>query len=233
MSFFEQINTQPATGWNTFFAQEQTKAYFTTLMDQLAFLYATQKVVPPQADLLRAFSFCPPEHIKGVILGQDPYPTAGLADGLAFSSRHPSQIPASLRTLYKELQRTRHWNTLPTTANLTPWAQQGVLLLNASLTTQEGHSAAHTLQWNDFTQAVLKYLSDDSTPRFFLLMGKVAQKKAPFIINKTGLHCLIKTVHPSPLAGQKFVGCDCFKTIDAFLHQHQLKAIEWHPQTKQ
>ncbi len=230
MSFYAQLASQPHPGWADFFATEQTKTYFIALMDQLSYLYATENIVPLQADLLRAFSFCPPSAITGVILGQDPYPTAGLADGLSFSSRHPHKIPASLRTLYKELQRTHSWQTLPTSANLTGWAKQGVLMLNASLTTQQGVAGAHAkIGWNHFTQAVLHYLSEKTTPRFFLLMGKDAQKKACFIKNETGCHCVVQTIHPSPLAGQSFIGCGCFQTINTFLASHHLPAIQWHP----
>lgn len=175
--------------------------------------------------------------IKVVILGQDPYPKKGDAHGLSFSSKS-SKIPASLRNIYKCLEEQKLIDTVPTTADLSYWAAQGVLLLNASLTTRVGMANAHVNIWKEFTDELIRYISHDDAcgpvdSLIFMLWGNFAQKKED-LINED---CVIyKWLHPSPLAQgsadekDKFINCDHFtKTNELLTNFMSLKPIDWNP----
>lgn len=195
------------------------------------------QITPKPNDLFNFARATPYEKIKIVILGQDPYPKNGEAHGLAFSSLG-AKVPASLRNIYKCLYKQKQIDSIPTTSDLSYWAEQGVLLLNASLTTQIGKSNAHSHIWKEFTDALIRYISCDDKcgpcPSLtFLLWGAYAQKKKCLIDED----CIIFTwLHPSPLAqggagdDDKFIECDHFEKVNELLmHTMYLKPICWDP----
>jgi uracil-DNA glycosylase len=195
------------------------------------------QITPKPNDIFNFARATPYEKIKVVILGQDPYPKTGEAHGLAFSSLG-TKVPASLRNIYKCLYKQGQIDSLPTTSDLSYWAEQGVLLLNASLTTRIGKSNAHSNIWKEFTDALIEYISCDDTcgpcPSLtFLLWGAHAQKKKCLI----GEDCVIYTwLHPSPLAqggagdDDKFIECDHFEKVnDLLINSMYLKPICWDP----
>ena len=197
------------------------------------------KIVPPVNQIFNFAKF-KYSKIKIVIIGQDPYPASGDAHGLSFSSKN-KKIPASLRNIYKCLKKCKLIDTKPNTADLTYWAHQGVLLLNASLTTRLGVSNAHKKIWKPFTDELIRYISHDDTcgpgdSLIFMLWGRFAQKKE-CLINED---CVIyKWTHPSPLAEtrlgpeenkKKFKYCDHFvEANDMLQNTMELKPIDWNP----
>jgi uracil-DNA glycosylase len=195
-----------------------------------------EEITPQPNDIFNFARATPYDKVKVVILGQDPYPKKGDAHGLAFSSLSP-KIPSSLRNIYKCLEKQKHIDTMPTTHDLTYWAEQGVLLLNTSLTTCVGNANAHVHIWKEFTDELIRHISyDDSCgpcpSLIFLLWGAHAQKKLS-LINED---CIIYIwSHPSPLAQtkteeKKFINCDHFtKTNTSLIHEMGLTPIDWNP----
>jgi uracil-DNA glycosylase len=191
-------------------------------------------ITPPPNQIFNFARVTPYNKIKVVVLGQDPYPTKGEAHGLAFSSLG-SKTPSSLRNIYKCLEEQKQIDTIPTTSDLTHWAKQGVLLLNASLTTQVGKANAHAHIWKEFTDELIRYISHDDTcgpcPSLtFMLWGAYAQKKKSLINDD----CVIYNwLHPSPLAQtkkNKFANCDHFAKVNALLvNEMELEPIDWNP----
>ncbi len=190
--------------WAKIFQEEEKKKYF---QDLLFFLKEEKKAdhsLLPKTPF-QAFYLTPFDQVRVIILGQDPYPNKNHAHGLAFSSLD-KKIPASLKTIYKELQIS------PTHANLTSWAQQGVLLLNRILTVREGEALSHKNKgWEIFTENILKKLNDEKEFLIFCLWGQKAQEVASFLHPR---HLILKAAHPSPLARGAFLGCDHFKLIN-------------------
>lgn len=194
------------------------------------------QITPNPTQIFNFARATPYNKIKVVILGQDPYPTKGEAHGLAFSSMGP-KVPASLRNIYKCLEEQKQIDTTPTISDLTYWAKQGVLLLNASLTTHTGKANAHVHIWKEFTDELIRYISHDDEcgpcPSLtFMLWGGQAQKKIP-IINED---CVIyKWSHPSPLAqmgadNKKFIHCDHFAKVNALLKDEMnVEPVDWDP----
>lgn len=180
-------------------------------------------ILPPASQRFAALELTAPETTRVVILGQDPYPTAGHAMGLAFSVTPQTKLPASLRNIYKEL--AEDIGDTPATGDLTHWAKQGVLLLNTCLTVPEGEANGHaSLGWQCLTAEVLERLDD--APRAFLLWGKPAQKLAEGLRNPQ--HLLIKTAHPSPLSARRgFFGSRPFSQVNAWLRQNGQQPIDW------
>ena len=184
---------------------------------------ARHVVFPKEEHTYRALSFFPPEETKGVILGQDPYHEPGQAEGLAFSVPDDIKTPPSLRNIKKELElefgKTLNGNSL------IPWAKQGVLLLNASLTVREGEAASHsTIGWQKITFPLLKKLSHQGKIVFFL-WGNHARKLAPKLETKDNL--ILEAAHPSPLSARKFLGCGHFKLANDFLTSIGKEPIDW------
>lgn len=189
--------------------------------------YASEKeILPTQENLFTAFRLTPLASTRVVILGQDPYPTPGHAHGLAFSVLPPHPIAPSLRNIFKELLDDVGASQLLDT-NLTPWAQQGVLLLNTILTVEAHASLSHAKQgWEQFTDEVIRVVSERCLHVAFVLWGNKAQTKIPLIDAKK--HLIFTSAHPSPLsARQGFFGSKPFSTINQWLSAHHLPEIRW------
>jgi uracil-DNA glycosylase len=214
-------------GWKALLAPEFSKSY---MADLRAFLQgqrtAGKRIFPKGSDYFRALDLTPPENVRVVILGQDPYHGEGQAHGLSFSVRPGVRIPPSLVNIYKELQGdlgippARH-------GFLEHWAKQGVLLLNSVLTVEMGMAAAHQGKgWEKFTDAVIRAVNDLPQPVVFILWGSYAQKKAAFV--DTSKHLVIKSVHPSPLSAHNgFFGTKPFSRANDFLVSKGYAPIDW------
>lgn len=182
---------------------------------------------PPQP--LRALTLTPPEAVRVVILGQDPYHGPGQAEGLAFSVAPGVKAPPSLRNLFKELQRDLGL-PVPTGGSLVRWAEQGVLLLNASLSVEDGQPASHAGQgWEALTDAVIRHCSEAGLPKVFLLWGAHAQKKAALI--DANRHAVLRANHPSPLSANRgpapFIGCGHFSQANRWLGGQGGPPVGW------
>jgi len=201
---------------------------FTPLFDRVAQAYDTQTVYPPREQLFTAFALTPPEAIKVVILGQDPYHEPGQAHGLAFSVQQGVTIPPSLVNIYKELQ-TDLGVTPPKHGDLTRWAEQGVFLLNTVLTVEHGKANSHrTYGWQDFTDHVTACLAQLPQPVAFVLWGAQAQKKAAAAAASPYPRLILQGPHPSPLSAFRgFFGSKPFSQINTFLSDHGQTPIKW------
>ena len=184
-------------------------------------------VFPPKDDVFNAFKYTPLDKLKVVILGQDPYPGVGQAMGLAFSVHTKIPVPRSLVNIYKELATDIPGFQIPDHGNLIPWARQGVLLLNACLTVEEGKPLSHQkIGWEQFTDGVIKAINDKCENLVFMLWGNPAQQKGACIdANK---HLVLKCAHPSPLSASRgFFGCHHFSKANKYLIEHHKKPIDW------
>jgi len=192
-------------------------------------LAAGATIYPPQP--LHALELTPLAGVRVVILGQDPYHGAGQAHGLAFSVPDGVRLPPSLRNIFLELNRDLGC-PIPGSGNLEPWARQGVLLLNAALTVEDGKPASHAGRgWEEFTDAVIDALAQDARPKVFMLWGAHAQAKRPMIGRVGSDHCVLAANHPSPLSArrgpQPFLGCRHFSQANGFLGAHGVGEIDW------
>ncbi len=214
--------------WYHALSLEYDKPYFSTLMKAVEDEYASQVVYPPKEEIFTAFNLTPLSSVKVVIMGQDPYPGAGQAHGLAFSVKPGIEVPRSLKNIYKELQDDIGCS-IPDTGYLAKWASQGVLMLNNVLTVRGGAGQADShkkLGWQHFTDAVVDVLNAQDRPMVFLLWGNPAQKKCQKLNNPA--HLILKTSHPSPLSARKgFFGCKHFSKTNDFLQEHGLEPIDW------
>ena len=185
------------------------------------------KIFPAGNNIFNAFNQTTFENVKVVILGQDPYHGSGQAMGLSFSVPKGVKPPPSLVNIFKELKSDIGLPT-PTNGDLTPWAKQGVLLLNAVLTVREDEPASHAkIGWMHFTDAVIKKLSDEKKGIVFLLWGKFAEQKQ-ILIDETK-HFVLKAAHPSPFSADKgFFGCKHFSKTNELLAKQGLQVIDWH-----
>ena len=185
------------------------------------------KIFPAGNNIFNAFNQTTFEHVKVVLLGQDPYHGSGQAMGLSFSVPKGVKPPPSLVNIFKEL-KSDIGLPIPTNGDLTPWAKQGVLLLNAVLTVRENEPASHAkIGWMDFTDAVIKKLSDEKKGIVFLLWGKFAEQKQ-ILIDETK-HFVLKAAHPSPFSADKgFFGCKHFSKTNELLAKQGLQVIDWH-----
>ena len=213
--------------WKEMLKQEFTKPFFLQVATHLKTEKATGAAVYPPGQLIfNAFNITTFENVKVVILGQDPYHGAGQAMGLSFSVPDGVKIPPSLVNIYKELKADIGM-AIPTTGNLTPWANQGVLLLNAVLTVRENEPASHSkVGWMNFTDDVIKYLSDQHSRLVFILWGNFAIQKQ-VLIDATK-HKILKAAHPSPLSAYNgFFGCKHFSATNEYLIAHNKEPINW------
>lgn len=190
---------------------------------------ASHTVFPSEELVFNAFQLTPFDQLKVVILGQDPYHGPGQANGLSFSVPKGKAIPPSLRNIYTELQRDLPAFTIPDHGDLTKWAQQGVLLLNATLTVQAHLAGSHQKRgWEYFTDGIIRSISEKRTGVVFMLWGAYANKKAAII--DTTKHLILKSVHPSPLSAYRgFFGCGHFSKANTHLKQAQQAEIDWQP----
>ncbi|EAQ99381.1 uracil-DNA glycosylase [Congregibacter litoralis] len=183
-------------------------------------------VFPPREQVFNAFVHTPPEDLRVVILGQDPYHQPGQAHGLSFSVNRGVPVPPSLRNIFRELEEDLGISA-PRHGCLEAWAKQGVLLLNTVLTVEEGNPGSHRGKgWELFTDAVIALLAKRSEPLVFFLWGSQAQRKAGFIDGQK--HCVLKAPHPSPLSAYRgFFGCGHFGKANAFLRARGREPINW------
>ena len=212
--------------WRDALAAELSAPYFTKLAAFVDAERATHTVFPAEEDVFNAFSQTPYGRVKVLLLGQDPYHGDGQAHGLSFSVRPGVALPPSLRNIYKELESDLGL-AKPKSGDLTPWARQGVLLLNAVLSVRKDTAASHARKgWETFTDAVIRTVSAKQHPVVFLLWGGYAKKKATLI--DRARHVVIEGVHPSPLsASGGFFGSKPFSTINAALEANGHQPIDW------
>ncbi len=193
--------------------------------------YAAHTIYPPIEDLFAAYRLCPPERTRVLILGQDPYHGPGQAHGLSFSVREGVRVPPSLRNVFKELAEDVEVAP-PTAGDLTGWARQGVLLLNAVLTVRAGAAASHGGKgWEDFTDATIRALNARDERVVFLLWGSYARKKAALITNPA--HVVLEAGHPSPLNPKGFRGSRPFSAANKALADGGRPVINWDPRAEQ
>lgn len=214
--------------WKQALAKEFEQPYFEQLTNFVRSEYQRTKIYPPPKQIFYAFNHCPFDHVKVIIIGQDPYHGQGQANGLCFSVRNGVAIPPSLQNIYKEIHDDLGL-PIPTTGNLEHWADQGVLLLNATLTVQAGQAGSHQGKgWEQFTDAVIKILSDQKTGLVFLLWGNYAKQKGAIIDRSK--HHVLTAAHPSPFsANNGWFGCKHFSQTNALLHANGQTPIAWTP----
>jgi uracil-DNA glycosylase len=212
--------------WRCALAPELAKPYFKALDKEVTTRFTSQTVYPTREVIFKAFTLCPLVETKVVILGQDPYHGADQAQGLSFSVPEGMKIPPSLRNIYKELESDLGITARPS-GDLTPWAKQGVLLLNATLTVEAGQPGSHQgLGWEIFTDEVIKTISQENESVVFLLWGKFAAAKR-FLIDESR-HLVLVAPHPSPFSAYTgFFGSKPFSQTNDYLKQQHKTAINW------
>ncbi|TAH09287.1 MAG: uracil-DNA glycosylase [Sphingobacteriia bacterium] len=221
------MNVQMEPQWKALLFDEFRQPFFQQIVYHLKSEKATRSTIyPPGPFIFNAFEKTPLQQLKVVILGQDPYHGPGQAHGLSFSVPDGVKPPPSLVNIFKELYKDIGL-PIPTTGNLTAWAEQGVLLLNAVLTVRKDEPASHAkIGWMDFTNAVIQKISDEKKGIVFLLWGKFAQEKQE-LIDETKHHVL-KAAHPSPFSADKgFFGCKHFSKTNELLMKQGLEPINW------
>ena len=212
--------------WQEVLQSEIEKPYFSELMDFVDNAYQTKTIYPPKEQIFNAFKECALDNVKVVILGQDPYHDEGQANGLCFSVNNGIKLPPSLVNIFKEIERN-YGVVIPTNGDLSRWASQGVLLLNASLTVEAHQAGSHQGKgWETFTDAVIKYIAEEKDGVVFILWGAYAQKKAAFIDEQK--HLILKSAHPSPLSVYRgFIGNQHFSLTNDYLKLHGKEDIDW------
>ncbi len=216
------MDVKIAESWKKMLSDEFEKAYFEKLITFVKEEYAAQTVYPQGNKIFNAFEKCSFEDTKVVILGQDPYHGAGQANGLAFSVADGIKVPPSLVNIFKEV-KSDIGTEIPKSGNLERWAEQGVLLLNATLTVRATEAGSHQKKgWEQFTDAVIKKISEEKNNLVFMLWGAYAQKKGAVIDAKK--HLILNAPHPSPLA-QGFLGTKHFSKANEYLKEKGLKEI--------
>lgn len=220
------VNVRIEASWKDALAEEFGKPYFESLV---RFLHsekaAGQVIYPPGSQIFRAFDLTPVENLKVVILGQDPYHGPGQAHGLSFSVSSGVPAPPSLKNIFKEIESDLGVK-MSGYPDLEKWARQGVLLLNAVLTVRAGMAASHSkIGWEEFTDAVIRYISDNCEGVVFLLWGNFARSKSALIDRSR--HHVLEAAHPSPLARGAFFGCRHFSQTNALLSAQGKAPIDW------
>lgn len=221
-----QHDVKIAPAWRELLEEEFAKSYFQALREKVRAAYLQGKVFPHPHNMFRAFDMCAPKEVRVVILGQDPYHTPGVADGLAFSSFPQNPVPPSLENMYKEIE-AEFGCVCPRTPDLTHWAKQGVLLLNTSLTVLAGKANSHAdIGWHEFTDAVIRIVSREREHVVFMFWGNNARKKRTLI--DTSKQLVLESPHPSPLSAHKgFFGNGHFKKANEYLKKHNRGEIGW------
>lgn len=212
--------------WKEILTEEFEKDYFTKLADFVRNEYRTKKVYPPASLIFNAFDQCPFDKLKIVILGQDPYHGPGQAHGLCFSVNDGIEFPPSLRNIFKEL-KDDVGKEIPKSGNLLPWAKQGVLLLNATLTVRANQAGSHQHKgWEIFTDAVIHKINSMKEHVVFILWGNYAISKGRFIDRSK--HLVLTSVHPSPLSASRgFFGNRHFSRANEFLQKNGMEPVQW------
>lgn len=222
------MDVKIAPGWKNVLSQEFNKEYFKNITEQLKIEKQSKQIIyPPGSLIFNAFNTTDFDKVKVVIIGQDPYHGAGQAHGLSFSVQKGIKPPPSLINIYKEIEHDLGIKMPRDNGDLTPWANQGVLLLNASLTVRANQPNSHAgIGWNLFTDAVIRQLNDSKNHLVFILWGNFAKEKGIHIDSKK--HLVLKAAHPSPFAADKgFFGCKHFSKTNQYLVQHGLDPIDW------
>lgn len=212
--------------WQEVLQPEFDKPYFENLVGFVKQEYASRTIFPPAGQIFSAFNTCPFSDVKVVILGQDPYHGPGQAHGLCFSVNDGIPFPPSLQNIFKEITSDLGIPA-PKTGNLTRWAEQGVLLLNATLTVRASQAGSHQGKgWEEFTDAVIKTISEKAENVVFILWGSYAIKKKALI--NASKHCILTAPHPSPLSSYRgFFGCKHFSKTNEYLQSVGKTPIAW------
>lgn len=220
------MDVKIAESWKTQLQNEFEKLYFTNLVNFVKSEYKSHTVFPPGNEIFNAFDHCSFEDVKVVIIGQDPYHGPGQANGLCFSVRDGVRKPPSLVNIFKEIASDLG-NEIPQSGNLERWAEQGVLLLNATLTVRANTPGSHQNKgWEEFTNSVIKVLSDKKQNLVFLLWGAYAQNKGTVIDEEK--HLVLKSAHPSPFAAHRgFFGNKHFSKANDYLKSNGKQQIDW------
>ena len=226
MPFSDPMEVKIEQSWKNALGSEFDKPYFASLV---RFLHNEKeegrRIFPPGSQIFKAFELTPVKDVKVVILGQDPYHGPGQAHGLSFSVPENMPAPPSLKNIFKEIEtdlgvRMRGY------PNLEKWARQGVLLLNAVLTVRSGEAASHSrIGWQEFTDAVIRYVSEECEGVVFMLWGNFARTKSELIDRSR--HCVLEAAHPSPLARGAFFGCRHFSKANEYLASTGRRPIDW------
>jgi uracil-DNA glycosylase len=212
--------------WRKHLTREFEQPYFQQLRDFVRGEYAARRIYPPASQIFRAFDECPFDHVKIVILGQDPYHGAGQACGLCFAVGPSTPPPPSLQNIFKEIEADLG-HPVSRDPDLTRWARQGVLLLNATLTVRENAAGSHQNKgWEQFTDAAIHALSREREGVVFMLWGAYARRKGAGIDRRK--HLVLECAHPSPLsASNGFFGCKHFSKANDYLVAHGQAPIDW------
>ena len=220
------MNVQIEESWKQVLTPEFDKDYFIRLTEFVRREYQTTTVYPPGKLIFNAFNLCPYNKVKVVIIGQDPYHGPGQAHGLCFSVNDGIPFPPSLQNIFKEIHDDLG-TPIPTTGNLTRWAEQGVLLLNATLTVRAHQAGSHQRQgWEEFTDAAIRALAENREHLVFILWGAYAQKKGAFIDRNK--HLVLSSAHPSPLSAYNgFFGNKHFSRANDYLKANGETEIIW------
>lgn len=220
------MTVQIEPSWKHQLSDEFEKPYFKQLTDFVRSEYQSKRVYPPPKKIFSAFDYAPFDEVKVVILGQDPYHGPNQANGLCFSVSDDIKVPPSLQNIYKELEADLGI-PIRQSGNLEPWAKQGVFLLNATLTVVASNAGSHQKKgWEEFTDAVIKKLSDEKEHLVFILWGAYAQKKGEVI--DPVKHLIIKSPHPSPFSAHSgFFGSKPFSKTNEYLNKYQIEPIAW------
>lgn len=211
--------------WDDILKEEYNKSYFEKLMNFIEDEYNNYTIYPDKNNIYNALKLTPPDKVKVIILGQDPYINKDQANGLSFSVQPGIAIPPSLRNIFRE-QRKDLRIIQPNSGDLTKWAEQGVLLLNTTLTVRAGLSNSHQGKgWGIFTDSIIKYLGQKENI-VFMLWGNNAKAKRKLIDNSKNL--ILEAAHPSPLSATRgFFGCQHFSKANNYLIEHNLSPIDW------
>lgn len=224
--------------WKRVLAAEFEKPYFADLTEFVRTEYLSKTVYPKPKDMFRAFDAAPFGEVKVVILGQDPYHGAGQANGLSFAVQSDMKLPPSLQNMFKEIRAdfanssdsahsSDHTIVPRPDGDLSRWAEQGVLLLNSTLTVRAGSPGSHQNRgWGQFTDAAIRALSDDREHLVFMLWGNYAKQKGAHIDRSR--HLVLEAAHPSPFSAHSgFFGCRHFSKANAYLREHGIPEIDW------
>ncbi|WP_302293357.1 uracil-DNA glycosylase [Leyella stercorea] len=221
------MNVKIDNSWREHIGAEFEKPYFSMLTDFVRHEYTTTTCYPPGPLIFNAFNLCPFDRVKVVIIGQDPYHEPGQAQGLSFSVPEGVPFPPSLQNIFKEIQLDLG-KPMPPTGDLTRWAEQGVLLLNATLTVRAHQAASHQRHgWEQFTDAAIRALNIGRENLVFILWGGYARSKAQLIDRSR--HLVLESVHPSPLSANRggWFGNHHFSQCNAYLREHGEQEIDW------
>lgn len=221
------MNVKIDNSWREHIGAEFEKPYFSALTDFVRHEYTTTTCYPPGSLIFNAFNLCPFDLVKVVIIGQDPYHEPGQAQGLSFSVPEGVPLPPSLQNIFKEIQFDLG-KPMPPTGDLTRWAEQGVLLLNATLTVRAHQAASHQRHgWEQFTDAAIRALNAERENLVFILWGGYARSKAQLIDRSR--HLVLESVHPSPLSANRggWFGNHHFSQCNAYLREHGEQEIDW------